>query len=88
MLIKPAPDIRPSEITDESLYLRRREFLQAAAVPVVAAAAAGLAPVARAAAPQDDPLPNVRKGVVTLNEAWTPYEDVTTYNNFFEFGTD
>jgi len=87
MLIKQAPDIRPSEITDESLYLRRREFLQAAAVPVLAAAAAGLAPVALAAA-QDDPLPNVRKGAITLNEPWTPYEDVTTYNNFYEFGTD
>ena len=88
MLIKPAPDIRPSDITDESLYLRRREFLQAAAVPVVAAAAAGWAPDLRAAAAQDDPLPNVRKGVVTVNEPWTPYEDVTTYNNFYEFGTD
>ena len=87
MLIKQAPDIRPSEITDESLYLRRREFLQAAAVPVLAAAAAGLAPVALAAA-QDDPLPNVRKGAITINEPWTPYEDVTTYNNFYEFGTD
>ena len=88
MLIKPAPDIRPSDITDESLYLRRREFLQAAAVPVVAAAAVGWAPALRAAAAQDDPLPNVRKGVVTVNEPWTPYEDVTTYNNFYEFGTD
>jgi sulfoxide reductase catalytic subunit YedY len=88
MLIKRAPDVRSSEITDESLYLRRREFLQAAAVPVVAAAIAGMGPEARAAAPQDDPLPNVRKGVVTVNEPWTPYEDVTTYNNFYEFGTD
>ena len=69
MLIKPAPDIRSSEITDELLYLRRREFLQAAAVPVVAAAAAAIAPAALAAAPQDDPLPNVRKGVVTRQRA-------------------
>jgi methionine sulfoxide reductase catalytic subunit len=88
MIIKPAPDIRSSEITDESLYLRRRDFLRAAAVPVVAAAAAGLAPAAWAAAPQDELIPNVRKGVVTVNEAWTPYEAVTTYNNFYEFGTD
>jgi sulfoxide reductase catalytic subunit YedY len=35
-----------------------------------------------------DVLPNVRKGVVTLDEALTPWEDVTTYNNFYEFGTD
>ena len=28
MLIKKSPDIRPSEITDKSLYLSRRRFLQ------------------------------------------------------------
>jgi len=84
MLIKPAPDIRSSEITDETLYLRRREFMKTAAVPAFAALA-GLAPTpafAQAA------LPNVRKGVVTTDEAWTPWEDVTTYNNFYEFGMD
>jgi len=86
MLIKPAPDIRSSEITDESLYLRRREFMKAAAVPAVAAIA-GLTPALALAAGQDA-LPNVRKGVVTLNEELTPWEDVTTYNNFYEFGTD
>jgi len=85
MLIRPAPDIRSSEITDESLYLRRREFMKAAAVPALAAVA-GLTPSALAAG--QDALPNVRKGVVTLNEGLTPWEDVTTYNNFYEFGTD
>ncbi len=35
-----------------------------------------------------DTLPNVRKGVVTLDEALTPWDDVTTYNNFYEFGMD
>jgi sulfoxide reductase catalytic subunit YedY len=84
MIIKSAPDIRSSEITDETLYLRRREFMKAAAVPAVAALA-GLVP-SRAAG--QDLLPDVRKGVVTVNEAWTPWEDVTTYNNFYEFGTD
>jgi len=78
MLIRPAPDIRSSEITDESLYLRRREFMKAAAVPALAAVA-GLTPSALAAG--QDSLPNVRKGVVTLNEELTPWEDVTTYNN-------
>ena len=86
MLIKPAPDIRSSEITDETLYLRRREFVKAAAVPAVAALA-GLAP-ALATASGQGALPNVRKGVVTTDEAWTPWEDVTTYNNFYEFGMD
>ena len=86
MLIKRAPDIRSSEITDERTYLRRREFMKSAAVPAVAALA-GLAPALALAAGQDA-LPNVRKGVVTLDEALTPWADVTTYNNFYEFGTD
>ncbi|MFO7694386.1 MAG: protein-methionine-sulfoxide reductase catalytic subunit MsrP [Vicinamibacterales bacterium] len=86
MLIKPAPDIRSSEMTDERVYLRRREFMKVAAVPAVAAFA-GIAPAAAFASGQAT-LPNVRKGVVTLNEALTPWDDVTTYNNFYEFGMD
>jgi sulfoxide reductase catalytic subunit YedY len=86
MMIKRAPDIRSSEITDEQLYLRRREFMKTAVVPA-AAALAGLAPALTLAAGQDA-LPNVRKGVVTIDEPLTPWEDVTTYNNFYEFGTD
>jgi sulfoxide reductase catalytic subunit YedY len=84
MLIKPAPGIRSSEITDERLYLRRREFMKAAAVPAVAA----LAGIVPAPASGQDALPGVRKGVVTLDEALTPWADVTTYNNFYEFGMD
>ena len=41
MLIKQAPDIRSSEITDKKLYLNRREFLQAA-TGTTALTAAGL----------------------------------------------
>jgi sulfoxide reductase catalytic subunit YedY len=87
MLIKRAPDLRYSDITDERLYLRRREFLQAAAIPAVAALAGWSSAPAFASSGQDA-LPNVRKGVVALNEALTPWEDVTTYNNFYEFGMD
>jgi sulfoxide reductase catalytic subunit YedY len=87
MLIKRAPDLRHSDVTDERLYVRRREFLKTAAVPA-AAALAGLAPGLVSRADAQDLLPNVRKGVVTLNEALTPWEDVTTYNNFYEFGMD
>ncbi len=86
MLIRRAPDFRPSEITDERLYLRRREFLKTAAVPALAAVA-GL-PVFDRAVSGQEPMPNVRKSGYVINEAWTPWEDVTTYNNFYEFGTD
>jgi sulfoxide reductase catalytic subunit YedY len=87
MLIKRAPEFRFSDITDERLYLRRREFIQTAAVPAVAALA-GLVPAPAQASPGQDALPNVRKGVVTLDEPLTPWEDITSYNNFYEFGMD
>jgi sulfoxide reductase catalytic subunit YedY len=60
--------------------------MKTAALPAVAALT-GLAPALALAAGQDA-LPNVRKGVVTLDDALTPWEDVTSYNNFYEFGMD
>jgi len=88
MLIKQAPDIRPSEITPRSLYLRRREFLQAASGAAVAAAASLVPPAARRTAAQGrQKLANVRKSPLSTDEKLNDYEDVTTYNNFYEFGT-
>jgi sulfoxide reductase catalytic subunit YedY len=86
MLIKPTSDIRSSEITDERLYLRRREFFKAAAIPALAAAA-GWVPPSLAFAGQT-PIPNVKKSAYLLDEKLTPFQDVTTYNNYYEFGTD
>src|ERR1051325_9042612 len=40
MLIRRAPDLRYSDITPKSLYLRRREFLREAAAPALGSAAA------------------------------------------------
>ncbi len=42
MLLRKSPDIKSSEITDKKLYLRRREFIQAAAMTTVGAAAGTL----------------------------------------------
>jgi sulfoxide reductase catalytic subunit YedY len=74
-LIRP-PDIPTSEITPEATYLRRREFLAGAG-----AFAAALAPVPRSLVP----VPRSRSG---RDDTPTPWEDVTGYNNFYEFGTD
>jgi len=87
MLIKtrnPA-DVRPSEITPRAVYLDRRRFLGTAAA--VAGVAAASLPAA-AAAPSREKLPNVTKGPFGTDEELTDYEAVTTYNNFYEFGTD
>ena len=88
MLIKTGDDIHSSEITPKALYLRRREFIRGMAGSAVAAAAA-LAPsaVGRAAAQTGQKLPNVRKSPLSTDEKLNDYEDVTTYNNFYEFGT-
>jgi sulfoxide reductase catalytic subunit YedY len=83
MLIRRPPDIRPSEITDERLYLNRRAFMKTAAVAAGAAVGAGLA----------QPLEAATGAAARVlgqgpNDKPTPYEDITTYNNFYEFGTD
>ena len=78
MLIKKPDDLRASEITPENLYYDRREFLRAAGLLGIAAATLGRVEPANAAT----------HGGQELKDELTPYEDVTTYNNFYEFGTD
>jgi sulfoxide reductase catalytic subunit YedY len=79
MLIKAAPDIRGSEITPKDLYLNRRRFL--AGLPV--AGAAMLAGRALAGAK----IEGVAKSPFSTSEKLTPFNDVTHYNNYYEFGT-
>lgn len=89
MLIKRATDIKPSEITPESIYLRRRELIRGAV---------GMALLALPdfASGQDDNLAGLDfttadkldNPAFTTDEALTPFEHVTHYNNFYEFGTD
>ena len=74
------------EVTPLSLYLRRREFLTLGAGSALSVTA--LARAARAADALPPLLPGVRKGSFATDEKQTPYEDVTTYNNYYEFGTD
>ncbi|MBX9928274.1 MAG: protein-methionine-sulfoxide reductase catalytic subunit MsrP [Gemmatimonadaceae bacterium] len=82
MLVRRPPDLRSSEITDESLYLDRRDWLAA----VGALALASVVP--RDAAGQDAPQAIGKPYGLQPNDTPTPWEDVTTYNNFYEFGTD
>jgi sulfoxide reductase catalytic subunit YedY len=78
-----------SEITPVSLYLRRREFLALGAGSAVGAATLALAGTALAKGEPDLPLlPGVKKGPFATDEKQTPYDDVTHYNNYYEFGTD
>lgn len=81
ILLRP-DSLSASEITPPEIYHARRRFMQGAAA-ILAGAAVGCAD----AAPAGPKLAGIRRGVITLDEAATPYQDVTTYNNFYEFGT-
>jgi len=91
MLIRKGGGIPYSEITPKSLYLKRREFIQAASGIAVGAAAALVAPDCANAQGQS-PLPklqNIKKSPLsTTTDTPNSYEDITSYNNFYEFGTD
>jgi len=86
VLIRSGPRILPSEITPEEVYLRRREFL-GAAVGMAALAAAGLALPGPLGAETAAAGRREAAGRVGPDDELTPYEDVTRYNNFYEFGT-
>ena len=87
MLIKPPIDIPPSEITDPDLFTRRRNFIRGTAAGLLAGGF-GLPALAAAAPQRGEKLPDIRKSQWTVDEKLTPYESVTTYNNFYEFGPD
>ena len=96
MLIRRAPDVRSSEITDEKFYMHRREFMRVAGGAAVAAAAGSLAAacgVDGVAAGElaigeggQTPLANVKPRVVATDEKLNSFEEITSYNNFYEFG--
>ncbi|HUB00621.1 MAG TPA: protein-methionine-sulfoxide reductase catalytic subunit MsrP [Terracidiphilus sp.] len=98
MLIGKPPDIPSSEITSPGeyrRYLSRRRFLRnaAAGAATVGAAALGADRLAQAFDPRavvhaDTRLKTVYSPLTTTGETLTPYEDITHYNNFYEFGIE
>ncbi len=95
-IFRPTP-IPAREITDEATYLDRRRFLRAAAGSAAGLALSGCfgaeevgASPDVAAAPELATLPGVVRGPAAFqtDEPPTSYEDATSYNNFYEFGTD
>ena len=86
MLIKKPSDIRPSEITSKDNYLNRREFMRAGSI---AGSLALAGPAVGAVVPEArrSQLADVGKSEFSTNEAPNSYEDITSYNNYWEFGT-
>jgi sulfoxide reductase catalytic subunit YedY len=92
MLIKRASDIRSSDITDQKAYLNRREFIRAAS-GTAAAVATGLAlgdawVEAATPAAHGRKLEGVKKSPFSTDEKQNKWEEITTYNNYYEFGID
>jgi sulfoxide reductase catalytic subunit YedY len=93
MLIRKMADVNSSEITPYETYLNRRHFIGRSAMAAIAVAAvpgALAACDADAASGQKQTLGQERDWSKTRSERGedlTPYEDVTSYNNFYEFGT-
>ena len=89
MLIRRTEAIKPSEITNPDLILRRREFLRGAGWAVAGAALVPtLACGAEGEAPPPPPAAGADANPFRTAELPTAFEDATRYNNFYEFGTD
>ncbi len=85
MQIRRPPPIPPSEITPESVYLGRRRVLRT----LIGVAAATAAPAALGTAqPSGTELAYAKNPRLSTTEAPNSWEDITTYNNYYEFGTD
>jgi methionine sulfoxide reductase catalytic subunit len=92
MLIRTRSELPSSEITPESVYVNRRTFMRAAiaagAGAALSAPASPLVPEASAQAGNVWPIANAAKSPLSTNEKVNAFEDITGYNNFYEFGTD
>jgi len=90
MLIKKSPDIPSSEVTPKSLYLNRRNFLLGAGALAGAAALGGtlrnvFSPTTEAHAATKL---QFTQNQFSTSEKQTPFNDITHYNNYYEFSTD
>jgi len=92
MLIKKPSDIPYSEITPKSVYMNRRKFLAGVAA-ATGAATLGTRSVSdwlepRSVLADETKLGPLAKSPFSTTEPLTPLKDVSTYNNYYEFGTD
>lgn len=74
MLIRQSPALKWSDVTPRQEYLNRRRFLATLALSGGIAQAAKLGPLT--------------KSKYSTSESTTSFQAATTYNNFYEFGTD
>ena len=94
MIIKKPEDIASREITDEQVFWNRRNFIRGAALAGSVAATSWLyrsLTSPRIAPQQAETIATVapaQPAGLQPNDQPTPFEDITSYNNFYEFSTD
>ena len=81
VIIKNASDIKPSEITPKSIYLDRRRFMQQAIASSVLLTADAMLPA------WAKKWPELKHSPYSSSDEVNSLVDITTYNNFYEFGT-
>jgi methionine sulfoxide reductase catalytic subunit len=90
MLIRKAADLSYADVTSKQVYLNRRRFLEA--MGIVGATAIAGRRLFELAAPSETALAaskfsGLLKSPFSTTEKENSYQDVTHYNNFYEFGT-
>jgi len=80
--------VKSSEITPYSQYLSRRDFLKAAGIVTGSALLAACAPEATGTAVPASEMPDLPEKMDEFGDPANSFEDITNYNNFYEFSTD
>ena len=80
--------VKSSEITPYSQYLSRREFLRTAGILTGSALLAACSPGASAATAPAEEMPDLPAKKDELGDPANSYQDITNYNNYYEFSTD
>ena len=81
--LKSVP-VKSYEITSYSQYLSRREFLRTAGIVTGSALLAACSP---GSSPATEPIPDLPAKSDELGDPANSYQDITNYNNFYEFST-
>jgi methionine sulfoxide reductase catalytic subunit len=80
--------VKSSEITPYSQYLSRRDFLRTAGIVTGSALLAACSPGASAATAPAEEMPDLPAKNDELGDPANSYQDITNYNNYYEFSTD
>ena len=90
MLVQRRNNILSSEITDERTYLNRRQFIQgtSGAALGLATGAFALSSATNLRAGSQETISDIQTSAFSTNEQPNSFSDITSYNNFYEFGLD